>query len=155
VLIRGEVALGVVLTGLWIYCLLDAILAEEYRIRNLSKPVWIVIIIVTFEIGAVAWLIAGRPQGTPREMPYKGNRGVSASKYPEYDRPGRFVASNPDDDEEFLRQVRERAEQQTREGKRQRAERERREAEERGRQGAEESERRSPEESEPPAPDLT
>ena len=46
-------------------------------------------------------------------------------RYPEYDRPGRFAATNPDDDEAFLRQVRERAEQQTRAAREQRAERER------------------------------
>jgi hypothetical protein len=46
-------------------------------------------------------------------------------RYPEYDRPGRFSATNPDDDEAFLRQVRQRAEQQTRAAREQRAERER------------------------------
>jgi hypothetical protein len=34
--------------------------------------------------------------------------------YPEYDRPGRAVPANPDDDEQFLRGVRERAEEQRR-----------------------------------------
>jgi hypothetical protein len=37
------------------------------------------------------------------------------SRFPEYDRPGRFAATNPDDDEAFLAQVRARAEQQRRE----------------------------------------
>ncbi len=43
-------------------------------------------------------------------MPYKGNRGIP----PEYDRPGRATAHSPDDDEAFLRSLRERAEQQRR-----------------------------------------
>ncbi len=34
--------------------------------------------------------------------------------YPEYDRPGRAAATSPDDDEDFLRKVRERAEEQRR-----------------------------------------
>ena len=149
-LIRGEVALGVLLTGVWIYCLLDAIMTEEYRIRNLPKSVWIMLIVFLFEIGAVAWLVAGRPQGTPRGLPYKGNRGDAAGRYPEYDRPGRLVATNPDDDEAFLRQVRERAQQQTEEGKRQRAEREKVERE---RLDEQEREARRAEAAEPPAPE--
>ena len=43
----------------------------------------------------------------------RGNTGRPTSAYPEYDRPGRFVATSPDDDEAFLRQVRERAEKRT------------------------------------------
>jgi hypothetical protein len=124
VLIRGGLGLGIILTGLWVYCLIDAIMADEGRIRNLTKAMWIAIILFTFEVGAVAWLVAGRPQGPQRSLPYKGNRGHASASYPEYDRPGRFAATNPEDDEAFLRQVRQRAEEQMREAKRQRAERE-------------------------------
>ena len=124
-LIRGGVGVGVVLFGVWVYCLLDVIMADEYRIRNLSKATWIMIVLFTFEVGAVAWLVAGRPHGSARSMPYKGNTGRPVPTYPEYDRPGRFAATNPDDDEAFLRQVRERAEQQRRVAKEQREARER------------------------------
>jgi hypothetical protein len=120
VLIRGGVGVGVVLFGVWVYCLLDVIMADEYRIRNLSKTTWIMIVLFTFEVGAVAWLVAGRPQGPARSLPYKGNTGRPVPTYPEYDRPGRFAATNPDDDEAFLRQVRERAEAQRRAAKEQR-----------------------------------
>ena len=124
-LIRGGVGVGVVLFGVWVYCLLDVIMADEYRIRNLSKATWIMIVLFTFEVGAVAWLVAGRPQGPARSLPYKGNTGRAVPTYPEYDRPGRFAATNPDDDEAFLRQVRERAEQQRRVAREQREARER------------------------------
>jgi len=145
--IRAELGLGILGTGLWIFCLLDVIMTDEHRIRNLSKGTWIFIVIVTSVVGAVAWLVAGRPERAPRNgLPYKGNRGTAA--YPEYDRPGRFVPTNPDDDAEFLRGVRERAEAQMREAKRQRAERERleREASERERRArqAREAEREEP-----------
>jgi hypothetical protein len=50
--------------------------------------------------------------------PYE--RNVPA--YPEYDRPGRFAAGNPDDDEEFLRKCRERAEAQRKLAREKRAE---------------------------------
>jgi signal transduction histidine kinase len=115
---------------LWIYCLFDVIMTDESRIRNLPKVTWIFIVLVTSLVGAVAWLVAGRPQTPQRSLPYKGNTGAA---YPEYERPGRFVPTNPDDDAAFLRQVRERAEAQTREAKRQRLERERLEEEERER----------------------
>lgn len=126
--IRAELGLGILGTALWVYCLLDVIMTDESRIRNLSKGTWVLIVIITSVVGAVAWLVAGRPEGPARSLPYKGNTGRPAA-YPEYDRPGRFVPTNPDDDEAFLRQVRERAEAQMREAKRQRAERERLEAE--------------------------
>ena len=58
-------------------------------------------------------LVAGRPRSGSRDLPYR-DAGRAARQFPEYDRPGRFAATNPDDDEAFLRQVRERAEQQTR-----------------------------------------
>jgi hypothetical protein len=133
VLIRGGVGVGVVLFAVWVYCLLDVIMADEYRIRNLSKATWIMIVLFTFEVGAVAWLVAGRPQGPTRSLPYKGNTGRPVATYPEYDRPGRFAATNPDDDEAFLRQVRERAEQQRRVAKEQREAREREAAEQEAR----------------------
>ena len=114
VLLRGGPGVGIIAFGLWVYCLLDVIMTDDHRVRNLSKAVWVAVVLLTFEVGAVAWLVAGRPRPGSRDLPYKGNAGRAARQYPEYDRPGRFVATNPDDDEAFLRQVRERAEQQTR-----------------------------------------
>ena len=140
--IRAELGLGILGTALWIYCLFDVIMTDESRIRNLPKVTWIFVVLITSIVGAVAWLVAGRPQTPQRGLPYKGNTG---SAYPEYERPGRFVPTNPDDDAEFLRKVRERAEAQTQEAKRQRLERERLEAEqlererERRRQGGQEA----------------
>jgi hypothetical protein len=97
--------------ALWLYCVLDAITADAASIRNLPKLAWVFIVIFFFEIGAIAWLIAGRPQTSQRaqrSLPYKGNTGIP----PEYDRPGRAAAGNPDDDAAFLNQLRVRAETQ-------------------------------------------
>ena len=156
-MIRAELGLGILGTALWVYCLLDVVMTDESRIRNLSKGTWVFIVLVTSVVGAVAWLVAGRPEGPARSLPYKGNTGRSAA-YPEYDRPGRFVPTNPDDDEAFLRQVRERAESQMREAKRQRAERERLEQEaverERAARAARERAERGGEAAEPAAEDL-
>jgi hypothetical protein len=99
---------GLVVLALWLYCVLDAITADEASVRNLPKLAWVFIVIFLFEIGAVAWLIAGRPLARQRSLPYKGNTGIPA----EYDRPGRATAGNPDDDAAFLTQLRDRAEAQ-------------------------------------------
>lgn len=74
-------------------------------------------VLLLADVGAVVWLVAGRPwpstSGTAN-LPYRGNRGPVESAYPEYHRPGRFAATDAADDEDFLRQVRERAEEQRR-----------------------------------------
>ncbi|MFD0855825.1 PLD nuclease N-terminal domain-containing protein, partial [Actinomadura adrarensis] len=90
--------------GLWIFCLLDVITTDEALCRHLPKMLWVLIVLLLPTIGSLLWLIAGRPAAPATSgMPYKGNTG----RYPEYDRPGRFAATNPDDDEEFLRRCRE------------------------------------------------
>src|SRR6059058_1944030 len=101
---------GLVVLAFWLYCVLEVITTDEAQMRNLPKMAWVLIVIFLFEIGAIAWLIAGRPQGAQRSLPYKGNTGVP----PEYDRPGRAAAFNPDDDAVWLEQLRQRAEEQRR-----------------------------------------
>jgi Phospholipase_D-nuclease N-terminal len=101
---------GLAALAFWLYCLIDVITTDEASVRNLPKLSWVFIVIFLFEIGAIAWLIAGRPQAWQRSLPYKGNAGIP----PEYDLPGRATAFNPDDDAEFLMQLRARAEAQRR-----------------------------------------
>ena len=96
---------------LGIFCLVDAITSRDDEVRHLQKTWWVLLILFFPFVGSVAWLVAGRPQRGPR---HHGPHQQSASAYPEYDRPGRFAASDPAADEEFLRKVRERAESQRR-----------------------------------------
>jgi hypothetical protein len=100
---------GLLLLGLWLFCIIDVISTDEYLVRNLPKGLWVLIVLLLPDIGSIAWLVAGHPWG-PRARPAPATR--AARDFPEYDRPGRHVAANPDDDEAFLRQVRARAEQQ-------------------------------------------
>jgi hypothetical protein len=100
--------IGIALTLFWVYTVLEVITTDESRMRNLPKITWLFIVILLFDIGALAWWVAGRPQGPARSLPYKGNAGIP----PEYDRPGRATANSPDDDAAFLAQLRERAEEQ-------------------------------------------
>jgi len=109
-------ALGVLLFAGWVFCLIDLITTDEALCRNMPKTAWILVVLLLADVGAVLWLVAGRPwPSTSRsaDLPYRGNRGPVAA-YPEYDRPGRFAATDAADDEEFLRRVRERAEEQRR-----------------------------------------
>ena len=50
-MIRAELGLGILGTALWIYCLLDVIMADESRIRNLGKSTWIWVVLVTSVVG--------------------------------------------------------------------------------------------------------
>ena len=80
---------------------------------------WLFIVLFLFDIGSIIWLIAGSER-TNKAVTGAANRSQpgSAGRFPEYDRPGRIPATNPDDDEAFLRQCRERAEQQRQQFKR-------------------------------------
>lgn len=112
--------LGVVTLGLWIFCLVDVITTDESSCRNLPKGLWLLLVLVVPLVGSIIWLVAGRPQqyATRARGPYERN----APAYPEYDRPGRFAATSPEDDEEFLRKCRERAEAQRKLAREKRAE---------------------------------
>ena len=114
--ILGGGIVGLAVLALWIYCLYNVVTTDESDCRNLSKLVWLLIVLFLPLIGSIIWLVAGRPQhGVARIA--RTSQDPLASKFPEYDRPGRHVAANPDDDEEFLRKVRERAEEQRRRAK--------------------------------------
>ncbi len=101
--------LGIVTFGLWIFCLVDVITTDEGSCRNLPKGLWLLLVLVVPLVGSIIWLVAGRPQQVARA---RGPFERHAPAFPEYDRPGRFAATSPEDDEEFLRKCRERAEAQ-------------------------------------------
>ncbi|HJE59483.1 MAG TPA: PLD nuclease N-terminal domain-containing protein [Nocardiopsis listeri] len=93
----------------WVYVLFDVIGSESERVRLLPKTAWAVIVLLLPKIGPAAWFLLGRP---PRDRkPVEGPMG-SSSPFPEYDHPGRARASTAEEDEAFLRQCRERAEEQ-------------------------------------------
>ncbi len=103
---------GFIMLALWIFCVIDVITTAEWRVRNLPKLLWLVIVLLIPDIGSIAWLIAGHPWEP---------RGRDLTEYdrsdfgrPDDGRPGAQTPVNPDDDEAFLRQVRARAEEQRR-----------------------------------------
>lgn len=108
-MIRLELFFGFVTLCLFVFCLVDVIQTPEGDMRHLPKTTWLLLVLFFPFVGSVAWLAAGRPEQA-RPRPYER----SAPEFPEYDRPGRAAAVDPARDEEFLRQVRERAEEQRR-----------------------------------------
>jgi len=102
-------AFGLVLLGLWIFCLIDVITTPEGDCRNLPKLAWLLIVLILPDIGSIVWLIAGRNWNRqPANLPYKGNVGRRPAG------PGPRRASNPDDDEEFQARLRARVDEQRR-----------------------------------------
>ncbi|TWP43500.1 hypothetical protein FKR81_42475 [Lentzea tibetensis] len=106
---------GVVTLCLWVFAIVDVITTDAGSCRNLPKVGWLLLVLLFPLVGSIAWLVAGRPQGEGRTRMQAFER--SAPRFPEYDRPGRFAAVNAEDDEEFLRRCRERAEEQRRKGR--------------------------------------
>ncbi len=106
-LVRFGGILFLVALAVWLYCLLDAITADREQVRGLPKGVWIAIVVLTFEVGAIAWLVWGRPRGGPRARPRLGSSGRTAwpARPGGAPRSGSFGRSGPlapDDDPEFL-----------------------------------------------------
>ena len=93
---------GLLFVALWIFCIIDVITTPAEDVRNLPKLAWVFIVLLLADVGSIVWLVAGR----------NWNRGLlTASDARPTNRP---VATNPDDDEDFQRYLRQRAEQQRR-----------------------------------------
>ncbi|WP_197035066.1 MULTISPECIES: PLD nuclease N-terminal domain-containing protein [unclassified Mycobacterium] len=99
-----------------LFAIVDIACTEDREVRGLPRLLWIFIVLLLPLAGSIAWFIAGRPAAAaPR------NRTLDARRFPEYDKPGRFIPEDPAADEEFLQRCRERAEQQRQAAKRKRA----------------------------------
>lgn len=58
------VIIGVIIAVAFIlYALVDAAMSDPARARGVSKPVWVVIIVVLPVIGAVLWFVIGKGRG--------------------------------------------------------------------------------------------
>ncbi|GLY32697.1 PLD nuclease N-terminal domain-containing protein [Kineosporia sp. NBRC 101731] len=73
--------------GLLIFCLIDCIQTDSTLVRNLPKPLWILLIVFLPLIGSIAWLVAGRtwPSQAGNPVPW---RSTATAGFPEYERPG-------------------------------------------------------------------
>lgn len=84
---------GLALLALWVFSIFDVISTDEVRIRNVSKLVWLLIVIFVPTIGSIAWLLLGRPEGA----------GLKIGDTSSYKPPRRQLA--PDDDPRFLARI--------------------------------------------------
>jgi hypothetical protein len=81
-----RVALAVAVLVIFVYGLVDVIRTDARLTRGISKPAWIIVMIVLPVIGAILWLLIGRPRNT---APARRPSGPTA----------------PDDDPDFLRNL--------------------------------------------------
>jgi hypothetical protein len=115
--------LALFLTGIWLYCLTDAILTPTAECRGMAKPTWIVVITLTFIGGAIAWLIvresarissapsARARQWDPDDEYFRAGGWTDADDALARHPASRARVANtarpkgPDDDPEFLREL--------------------------------------------------
>ena len=97
--------LVLVALGVWLYCLFEVLSTNEGDTRHLPKFAWFIIVLLGFDLGAVAWLVLGRRRGfvTADVTSWPPDFLLSADgARREPDAPGPV---GPDDDPEFLRQL--------------------------------------------------
>ena len=80
-LVGAEGVIGFVLFALWIWALIDCISTDSDLIRNLPKGVWLIIVIILFDLGAILWLLLGRP-ANKHWRPAAGPADYSAPRRP-------------------------------------------------------------------------
>lgn len=109
VLVRFGGILFLAALAVWLYCVLDSATADRAEVRRLPKGLWVAVVLLTFILGALAWLAWGRPRATTARRPILGSSGRTAwpSRPGRADIPGtgmfgRGSRPAPDDDPEFL-----------------------------------------------------
>ena len=108
-MIRAMLIIGgaALIVGLTLYTLLDAVRTPTHEARTLPKWLWVLVTLFFPVVGPLMWLILGRPKaqpaaGTPR--PGFGQRRSTPAP----------SVSSPDDDEEYLRWLKAKAERERR-----------------------------------------
>ncbi|GAA2061991.1 PLDc N-terminal domain-containing protein [Williamsia deligens] len=116
---------GLIVLVIMIAALVDIVSSDDALVRGLPRWVWLLLVIVLPLVGSIVWFVAGRPVAAFSGRVGRDRPGqASAMGFPEYDHPGRFVPQDPEADAAFLRQVRERAEEQRKQGEIERRRRE-------------------------------
>ena len=102
---------------LGVYCLVEAISARDDEVRHLLEA----LVDPADPLLPVRGIrrVAGRRSTRARRRVAMVRTSGAPGEFPEYDRPGRFAAADPAADEEFLKKVRERAEEQRRKAREQ------------------------------------
>ena len=108
-MIRAMLIIGgaALIVGLTLYTLVDAVRTPAHEARTLPKWLWVLVTLLFPVVGPLMWLILGRPKAQPAAGgPRPGfgqRRGTPAPS-----------VSSPDDDEEYLRWLKAKAERERR-----------------------------------------
>lgn len=85
-----RVLLALLVLGMTIYAVIDAIQTEDAQVQHLPKLMWILLILLFAPVGPIAWFVVGRQRGAQNGRP--------RPNYPSAPR-------GPDDDPDFLRNL--------------------------------------------------
>lgn len=139
-MIRAMLIIGgaALIVGLTLYTLLDAVRTPAHEARTLPKWLWVLVTLLFPVVGPLMWLILGRPKAQPAAQPAAGGPRPGFGQRRSTPAPS---VSSPDDDEEYLRWLKAKAERERRS----------REAESNNRQDSErkDSEHKDPEDGTP------
>lgn len=108
-MIRAMLIIGgaALIVGLTLYTLLDAVRTPAHEARTLPKWLWVLVTLFFPVVGPIMWLILGRPKAQPAAggpRPGFGQRRNTPAP----------SVSSPDDDEEYLRWLKAKAERERR-----------------------------------------
>lgn len=59
-MVRGLLILALVATAFWVFTIVDCAVQPATRHRGVSKPVWVLIVVLLPVLGGILWLIVGR-----------------------------------------------------------------------------------------------
>lgn len=91
-LFEAEGVIAFIVFAFWIWAIVDCITTDSDLCRNLPKGVWLVIVILLFDLGGILWLLLGRPMnkhwrpatGVERAAPPR--RAVGPEDAPRFER---------------------------------------------------------------------
>ena len=107
-MIRAMLIIGgaALIVGLTFYTLLDAVRTPAHEARTLPKWLWVLVTLLFPVVGPLMWLILGRPKAQPAAGARRGFGQRRNAPAPS--------VSSPDDDEEYLRWLKAKAERERR-----------------------------------------
>lgn len=107
-MIRAMLIIGgaALIVGLTLYTLLDAVRTPAHEARTLPKWLWVLVTLLFPVVGPLMWLILGRPKAQPTAGTRLGFGQRRSTPAPS--------VSSPDDDEEYLRWLKAKAERERR-----------------------------------------
>jgi hypothetical protein len=96
-LLDAEGLVGFLLLMFWAWAVIDVIATDSSLCRNLDKGVWLILVIILPDLGALAWILLGRPEGAgfmpggatssaprARQPRYRGNGPYGPDSAPRY-----------------------------------------------------------------------